>query len=149
VADEEETTMYGDTAVIRALARRLRERAIDVRAQADQLLGRAESVPWTGLAAEAMRRRAREHAARLRSCAGAHEAAAEALDRHAREVDHLEELIAAVEHRALHLLDSTAGGLAGFVGHVVPDAVDHWVHHFDPPPHGSLAWLDVDLPWPA
>jgi hypothetical protein len=141
--------MYGDTSVIRGLARAMRERADEIRAEADQLLGRAEAVPWTGLAADAMRRLARDHAARLHSCADAHEAAADALDRHAREVDHLEELIAAVEHQALHLLHSAASGVAGFLGHLVPDAVDHWADHFDPPPHGSLAWLDVHLPGPA
>ena len=141
--------MYGDTAVIRALARRMNERATEIRAEADHLVGRAEAVPWTGLAADAMRHLARDHAARLRACAEAHEAAGAALDRHAREVDHLEELIAAVEHRVLHLLHSASSGVAGFIGHVVPDAVDHWAHHFDPPPHGSLAWLDVHVPRPT
>jgi hypothetical protein len=141
--------MYGDTAVIRALARRMNERAAEIRAEAAQLLGRAEAVPWTGLAADAMRHLARDHAARLRTCAEAHEAAAAALDRHAREVDHLEELIAAVEHRVLHLLHGATSGVAGLVGHVVPDAVDHWVRDFDPPPHGSLGWLDVHVPGPA
>jgi hypothetical protein len=138
--------MYGDTSVIRAQARRMRERAGDIRAEAAELTGRAEAVPWTGLAADAMRRMAHDHAGRLRSCAGAHDAAADALDRHAREVDHLKDVIAAIEHRVVRLLDGAVSGLAGLVGHVVPDAVDHWVHHFDPPPHGSRAWLDVHVP---
>jgi hypothetical protein len=138
--------MYGDTSVIRAQARRMRERAGEIRAEADELAGRAEAVPWSGLAADAMRRMAHDHAGRLRSCAAAHDAAADALDRHAREVDHLKDVIAAIEHRVLRLLDTAATGLAGLVGHVVPDAVGHWVHHFDPPPHGSRAWLDVRPP---
>jgi hypothetical protein len=142
--------MYGDTAVVRALARSMRERAGDLRADAVELAAHAEAVPWSGLAADAMRGLARHHAQGLRACAGAHEAAAEALDRHAREVDRLKDLIAAVEHRACHLLESAAGGLGGLVGHVipdrVPDCVDEWAHHFDPPPTGSLAWLDVHLP---
>lgn len=145
--------MYGDTSVIRAQARRMRERAGDIRAEGDELAGRVEAVPWTGLAADAMRRMVHDHAARLRSCADAHEAAADALDRHAREVDHLKEVIAAIEHRVVHLLEAASGGLAGLVAHVVPDGVDHWVHHwadrFDPPPHGSRAWLDVHVPGPA
>jgi uncharacterized protein YukE len=138
--------MYGDTAVIRQLARLMRERADDLRAEADELAGRAETVAWSGLAADAMRRMARQHASGLRSCAQAHDTAADALDHHARTVDRLEELIASIERRALHLLESAAGGLAGVVGHVLPDAVDHWARGFDPPPHGSRAWLDVHLP---
>ena len=138
--------MYGDTSVIRALAHGMRERADDIRAEAGDLAGRAEAVPWNGLAAEAMRRMARDHASGLRACADAHDAAADALDRHAREVDHLKELIAAIEHRALRLVESAASGVASFIGHVLPDAVDHWAGHFDPPPHGSRAWLDVHLP---
>lgn len=138
--------MYGDTAVIRALARRMREDGDDLRQEAAELAARAETVPWSGLAADAMRRVAREQAGLLRGCADAHEAAADALDHHAREVDRLKDLIAAIEHRALHLLESASGGLAGLVGHMLPDAVDRWAHGFDPPPHGSVAWLDVAVP---
>jgi hypothetical protein len=126
--------MYGDTGVVRTLARRLRERAGDIRAEADDVLRVAEAVAWSGLAADAMRRLASEHASGLRACAEAHEAAADALDRHAREVDHVKALIAAIERRVLHLLDS------------LPDVVGHWLHHFDPPPHGSREWLDVHVP---
>ncbi len=138
--------MYGDTAVILALARRMREHGDDLRQEAAELAARAETVPWSGLAADAMRRVAREQAGLLRGCADAHEAAADALDHHAREVDRLKDLIAAIEHRALHLLESASGGLAGLVGHMLPDAVDRWAHGFDPPPHGSVAWLDVAVP---
>jgi hypothetical protein len=138
--------MYGDTSVIRALARGMHERAGDLRAEADELAGRVEAVPWTGLAADAMRSTARHHGARLRSCADAHDSAADALLRHAREVDHLKEVIAAVEHRVLHLIDAATSGLTGLVTHVVPGAIDHWLDHFDPPPSGSRAWLDVHVP---
>lgn len=138
--------MYGDPDVVRSLARRMRARGDDIRSEADDLLARAEAVPWSGLAADAMRRLAREHAGGLHRCAEEHEVAADALDRHAREVEHLEEVIAAVERKARHLLDSAAGGLAGLAGHLLPDSVDHWLHHFDPPPPGSREWLDVHLP---
>lgn len=138
--------MYGDTAVIRALARRMREHGDDLRQEAAELAARAETVPWSGLAADAMRRVAREQAGLLRGCADAHEAAADALDHHAREVDRLKDLIAAIEHRAVRLLESAASGVAGLLGHVLPDAVEHWAGHFEPPPHGSRAWLDVHLP---
>jgi hypothetical protein len=142
--------MYGDTSVIRELARRLRERADDIRTEADELVARAESVAWTGLAADTMRRAARDHGSRLRSCAQAHDLAAGALDHHAREVDRLKDLIASIEHHAMRLLHSATagltGGMLGLVDHVLPDAVDHWARSFDPPPPGHLAWLDVHLP---
>jgi hypothetical protein len=110
------------------------------------LLRGAETVPWSGVAADAMRSTAREHAAGLRACAEAHARAAEALVRHAQEVDRVKELIASVERRVLGALDSATSGLAGVVGHVVPDAVGQWARDFDPPAHGSRAWLDVHLP---
>lgn len=138
--------MYGDTSAIRAQARRMRERGGEIRREAAALLAAAEAVPWTGVAADAMRGLAREHAGGLRSCAGAHEAAADALDRHAREVDRLKDLISTIEHRALGLLEGAGSGLAGLVHHVVPSPVDRWAHDFDPPPHGSLEWLDVHVP---
>jgi hypothetical protein len=140
--------VYGDTAVIRALARDLRIRAADIRAEADALAGRAEAVPWDGLAADGMRRLARDHATVLRCCASAHDDAADALDRHAREVDYLKDLIAAIEGRARGLLRS-ASGLPGLLGDLVPDALDRWAHDFVPPSHGSRSWLDVDLPVPG
>lgn len=138
--------MYGDTAVIRLHARRMRERADDIRTDARALVAEAEAVRWTGLAADAMRRLACEHAAGLRACAATHEDAADALDRHAREVDRVKDLIASIERRVLSVLESATSGLAGFVGHVLPDAVERWAGDFDPPPHGSPQWLDVHLP---
>jgi hypothetical protein len=138
--------MYGDTSAIRAHARRMRERGGDIRAEANALLRNAEAVPWTGLAAEAMLRLAREHAAELQACAAAHDHAADALERHAREVDHLKDVIASIERRVWAAIDAATSGLAGLVGHVVPDPLDRWARSFDPPPHGSCAWLDVRLP---
>jgi hypothetical protein len=138
--------MYGDTAVVRARAREMRTRAGEMRVEADSLAAHADGVCWTGLAADAMRRLAHVHTAQLRACADAHEHAADALDRHAREVDHVRDVIATIEHRAVGLLHSATSGLAGFVEQVVPDAIDGWVHDFDPPPHGSLEWLDVRVP---
>lgn len=141
--------MYGDTGVIRGHARRLHERAAEIRAEADSLTARAAAVAWTGLAAEAMLRVVRQHADALHGCADEHDRAAAALERHAREVDHVKELISSIERHVLGVLDSAASGVAGLVGHVVPDAVDRWARDFDPPPHGSIAWLDVDVPHAA
>ena len=75
-----------------------------------------------------------------------HDAAAEALDRHAREVDHLKELIAAIERRVRHLIDAAPAASSALASHLVPDAVDHWLAAFDPPPPGSREWLDVQVP---
>ena len=72
--------------------------------------------------------------------------AADSLERHAQEVDRVKALIASIERHVLGALDSATSGVAGVVGHVVPDAVGQWARDFDPPAHGSRAWLDVNLP---
>jgi hypothetical protein len=138
--------MYGDTTVIRGLARTLREQGSDVRREAERLLAEAEAVAWEGLAADAMRALARRHSTDLRECCRLHEAAADALDHHAREVQRLQDLIAAIEHRVMRLLDGTTGGLHSVLSHVLPDAVDRWLAGFTPPPRGSREWLDVHVP---
>ena len=69
--------MYGDTTVIRGLARRLRDQGADIRAEADSLVAQAEAVRWSGLAADAMRSLARAHAGDLRQCAVRHDDAAD------------------------------------------------------------------------
>lgn len=137
--------MYGDPAVIRHLARSLRDQAADIRTEADALVGRADGVHWTGLAAEAMRRRARDRACDLRACAARHDDAADALDAHAREVERLQELIAGVERRFQHLVQGVRHRLADLAGSV-DGALERWVHHVVPPPSGSRDWLDLDLP---
>ena len=124
--------MYGDTTAIRALARDLRTRADEIRDEADRLRRLAERVPWEGRAADAMRGHAHDRTTALRRTARLHDDAADALDRHAREVDRLHALIAAVERRVRGLLDG----------------VVHRVAHFHPPPPGSRDWLTLDLPWP-
>ncbi|MCW2795371.1 hypothetical protein [Nocardioides sp.] len=145
--------MYGDTSVIRGLARSLRDQAADIRAEADLLVGQADHTHWTGLAADAMRSRARERAAALRRTAGLHEDAAQALDHHADEVDRIKDLIAAIERRVRQLVDGARDRLAGLAHHVTdglrqvfPDPVDHLLDHFVAPQHGSRDWLDVELP---
>jgi hypothetical protein len=144
--------MYGDTQVIRCLARTLREQAEDIRREADRLLGRAESVPWHGLAADAMRLHAGERAAGLRHTAHLHDDAADALDRHATEVERVKALIAAIEERvramvaaARDRLSGVAGGIAVGLG-MPPDPVDQLLDRFVPPPRGHRDWLTVDLP---
>lgn len=95
--------MYGDSDAIRALARGMRERACELHGEADDLVRRAAAVDWRGLAADAMRRMAVDDGGGLRACADAHDAAADALDRHAREVDRVKGLVTAVEQRLVGL----------------------------------------------
>lgn len=85
--------MYGDTTSIRALARRLHERADEIRDLAATLTTRTDSVPWSGLAADAMRLHAADRVCALQRTATLHDEAADAIERHAREVDRLKDLL--------------------------------------------------------
>ena len=121
--------MPGDPGAIRALAHRLRTQAEDVRREADRL----DSTPWTGRAAGAARTRGRERAGALRRTAALHDDAADALDRHAREVERRQELIARVERVVTGLVAEAADRLVdGAVGPPLPLP-------------GSRDWLDVDV----
>src|SRR5689334_12173575 len=120
--------MYGDADVMRRRVGQLREQGVDIRALADQLVGQSDGIPWSGRAADAMRERIRERATRLRECAAAHEGAADALERHAHEVDHLKDSIARTERKASALV------------------ADDGAARFDPPPSGHRDWLTVELP---
>lgn len=145
--------MYGDTRVIRGLAAGLREQATDIALEADRLVSLAEDCPWTGWAADAMRRRSRERAATLRRTAGSHEAAADKLCHHADEVDRLKDLVESIERRVLGLVAGARDRLAE-LGHDVltgvrdalPDRADELLDAFVPPASGHRDWLDVDLP---
>lgn len=143
--------MYGDTTVIRHLALGLREQAAEIRQQADSVVAAAEATPWRGRAAEAMRASARRHASELRATAELHDDAAIALLRHARRVEETKALIAALEASVRDLVDAARGRLgdlageaAGLVG--LGEGADGVLARFVPPPSGSLAWLQVDLP---
>ncbi len=145
--------MYGDTRVIRGLARAMRDQADDLRGEADRLVGEAEAVWWTGWAADAMRSRARERGASLRRTAALHDDAASALEHHADEVDRLKELIAWIERRARSLIASARDRLADLgrrllagVRDLVADLLDQLLDRFVPPPSGHRDWLTVELP---
>ena len=120
--------MYGESDVVRKHAARLREQGGDIRALADQLVSRAETLHWNGRAADAMRERVRERAARLRESAARHETAATSLETHGLEVDGLKDAIGEVERRSRAL---------------VSDGV---VDEFDAPVTGHKDWLGVTLP---
>ena len=126
--------MYGDTTVIRRLAVELRGRADEIRREADRLVARTDRAGWLGQAGDALRERVRSRALALRRSAGRHEDAAEALERHAREVERVQHLIEEVERRVRRLVDAAEG------------VASTWLRRFEPPASGSLGWLHVEVP---
>jgi len=120
--------MYGESDVVRKHAARLREQGEDIRALADQIVARAETLHWSGRAADAMRERIRERASRLREAAARHETAATSLETHGLEVDGLKDAILDVERRSRALVSDGA------------------VDDFEGPAPGHKDWLAVALP---
>jgi ABC-type transporter Mla subunit MlaD len=134
--------LLADPNVIRGLAGALRDRAGEIRAQADQLVGHADAVRWTDQAADAMRGRATDGAGDLRRSAALHDDAATALERHAAAVEHVEALIHQAWARVTAFVADVRSGAV-----TVGDDVARWVDDFVPPPAGALEWLHVDLPF--
>jgi uncharacterized protein YukE len=79
--------MLTDTTGIRHLARRMRERADEIRAEGSRVRRRADDVPWQGRSAEAMRAQVAVRLTTLAATADLHDDAAEALEQHADAVD--------------------------------------------------------------
>jgi hypothetical protein len=134
--------MLADPNVIRGLARALRDRAEEIRSQADLLVGHADAVHWTEEAADAMRGRAIDGAGHLRRSAGLHEDAAAALERHAAAVEHVQVLIHQAWSRVTGFVHDVRTGVV-----TVGDDVARWADAFVPPPAGAIEWLRVDLPF--
>ena len=134
--------MYGDTEVVRRRAGQLRDQAADVRLLADQLVARTESLGWSGRAASSLRQRIQERATHLRRVAGAHDSAADSLERHATEAAGVRDHIADLERKAASLTADARTRLARGAG----DDHDDLLAAFDPPPSGHLDWLTVELP---
>ncbi|MGN0064663.1 MAG: hypothetical protein ACI379_10510 [Nocardioides sp.] len=146
--------MYGDTAAGRRRVAQLRERALDIRSLADSLVAQAESVPWHGRAAEAMRNRIKERAAHLRSAAGQHETAADSLSRHLGGVDEVKDAIENRQHRATVLIEEARTRVAHAAAESGTDVAadtaeadeDATLVNFVAPPAGHKDWLSVELP---
>lgn len=145
--------MYGDTAAIRRLADRMGEQGDELRRDADRLVGAAQQVLWEGRAAQAMRERTAARAVALRRTADRHDDAAQALRRHADEVDRLKDLIRDIAHRVRGLVDDARSRLADLADRAVdlarriaPDPVDEVLAAFRPPPEGHRDWLEVRVP---
>jgi hypothetical protein len=103
--------MYGDTTTIRALARRLRERGDEIRDLAAGLAASAREVAWDGLAADAMRTHVETRVRALYRSARLHDDAADALDRHAREVDLVTDALRAIADAAADAADGVVDKL--------------------------------------
>ena len=150
--------MYGATATTRKRVAQLREQAGDVRALADRLVSQAESVPWHGRAAEAMRTRVKERAAHLKAVAARHDTAAESLARHAAAVDLVKETIESRSHKAAAMVEEartraaraeyadTAASARGEADAARDAEADAALLAFDPPPAGHKDWLTAELP---
>lgn len=101
--------MLTDTTGIRHLARAMRERAEEIRAEAALVRRRTDAVPWRGRAADAMRAHIADRLAALKATASLHDDAAEALELHAGAVDAvagLAELAGDAVSRGVHELGS-------------------------------------------
>jgi uncharacterized protein YukE len=138
--------MYGETDVMRRRVGQLREQGADIRQLADQLVGQTDGIVWSGRAADAMRERARERATALRECARRYDTAADALDKHADDVDHLKDVIALRERKALALLSDARGRTSQLDRGVDPADEDVLLAGFTAPPTGHRDWLTVELP---
>jgi hypothetical protein len=130
--------MYGDPTAIRRLASGLRELAGEIRAEADRLVSRTDAIGWLGEAGCALRERVRDRALALRRSAALHDDAADALERHAREVERLQRLIEEIERRVIRFVDAARDKL--------DDWTAAWLQRFEPPPRGSRLWLEVEVP---
>ena len=131
--------MYGETDVMRHRVGQLREQSADIRRLADRLVGQTDRIAWTGRAADSMRERARQRATALRECAQRYESAADALDRHADDVDRLKDAIAQRERKAGALVEDARARKP-------PADEDLVLRHFTPPAPGHRDWLTVELP---
>lgn len=139
--------MYGDTAAARQRVAQLREQGGDIRAMAERLVAQAESVPWHGRAADAMRARIKERAAHLRQSAELHDTAAESLARHLHEVDRLKDAIETLEHKARALTADARARIAQLQHtDATPSEDDLRLAEFEAPPSGHKDWLTTTLP---
>ena len=148
--------MYGEPRAVRRQATQLREQGVEIQQLADRLVAQAESVPWRGRAAEAMRARIADRAVGLREAAALHATAADTLDRHAHQVDGLQDAIASVERKVDSLVTdararvAASGSGTGESGTresgAGPAPEDEVLLAFEPPPTGHRDWLDVELP---
>lgn len=141
--------MYGDPAEIRSLAVRLEQHAEQLRDHATTLGARASSAAGEGLAAAALIARVAARTAALRRAAHRHDAAAEALRRHADQVEWLLEQIARAERRFTDLVSAAReriGRVASLGGLITIDPRDESLLRLRPPPSGDRGWLELDLP---
>lgn len=123
--------MYGDPDAIRALARTLTDQGEAVRTEGRRLLALLGATRWTGLAADAAHAVAQVRAADLSACAVRHDEAADALVRHAAEVEHRLAVLA----RAQDVLGGVVADGLGRARELLPELL---------PDRDARAWPDLD-----
>lgn len=123
--------MYGDPDAIRALARTLTDQGEAVRAEGRRLLALLGATRWSGLAAEAAHTTAHRRVDDLAACAVRHDDAADALVRHAAEVEHRLAVLARAEDALVGLVTDGLGRAGELLPELLPD-------------RGVRAWPDLD-----
>lgn len=145
--------MYGDPDQLDRLARQLRLRAGEVRAEGDRHLRQGQAAHWVSSSADAYRDRIARTRTRTEEAADSMDAAADVLVRHAQQVRETLAAIAEAERRVVGWLDDRwhqaqrlATGVVDGVERIVRQ-VDPWAGlPFDPmrlPQSGDAGWLDV------
>lgn len=134
--------MYGEPSRIREVAVHLERRAEQLRREADALVAAAEQAPWVSLAADRMRERAVARRVDLLGVARGYDDAADAVRRHAAEVERLLQRLAAVERRVRSLVEDARDRVRE-AGGVVEDLLDGRLLRLPLPPPGHREWLDL------
>jgi chromosome segregation ATPase len=142
--------MYGDTTRIRARATALRTDATELRARGKTLRAEGDSLTWKSPAADALRERLTSTADELGPRARLLDDAADALERHARQVDEHKASIGQAmtwlsERRdeALGFLRSAEAGVETVAHEAVSRSRDIASALASPPAAGSRLWLDL------
>ena len=143
--------MYGEPRKIREVAERLERRADGLRAEADALHTASEEIAWVSVAADRMRRHARDRRDELVQVAREYDEAAREVREHAAEVQRLLDLIAAIERQVRAIVSEAIDRVKDAVGAVVdgirdalsPGDEDKRLAETELPPPGHKEWLDI------
>jgi len=146
--------VYGDPDHLDALARKLRDRADDVRAVASEHMKAASNARWVSDSAEAYRAEVYGDQIDANAAADGMDLAAGLLNAHAQEVREAIAMIAAAEAAVRDFLGRAASGAVEVAGDVVDGVREGAESLLDAvgrrlPDPGSMEWSDLKslLPW--